>query len=169
MKKITVWIWVLSIVIPGLVGLIYFGPKFDPGSDLRILPRIYSTLNFVTAIILVLALISIKQKKILRHRSLMITALILSVLFLILYVIYHSSAESVKYGGEGAIRYVYYFFLISHIILSMIVVPLVLITLRRAMKNDFERHQKLARWTWPIWFYVAVSGVIVYLMISPYY
>lgn len=169
MKKTTIWIWLLSIAIPGLVGLIYFGPKFEPGADLRILPRIYSTINFITAIVLVFALIAIKQKKIFRHRSLMATALVLSIIFLILYVIYHSTAESVKYGGEGSIRYVYYFFLISHILLSIIIVPLVLMTLRRALKNDFERHRKIARWTWPLWFYVATSGVIVYLMISPYY
>ena len=129
----------------------------------------YSTINFITAIVLVFALIAIKQKKIFRHRSLMATALVLSIIFLILYVIYHSTAESVKYGGEGSIRYVYYFFLISHILLSIIIVALVLMTLRRALKNDFERHRKIARWTWPLWFYVATSGVIVYLMISPYY
>lgn len=169
MKRTSIWIWVLSIVIPGLVALIYFGPKFSPGTDLRILPRIYSTINFITAIILVLALIAIKQKKIMRHRSFMITALILSALFLILYVIYHSSSESVKFGGEGIIRSVYYFFLISHILLSVTVIPFVLITFSRALKSDFEKHKKIARWTWPLWFYVAVSGVIVYFMISPYY
>ena len=169
MKKSSIWIWILSLAIPGLVAIMFLGPKYAPGVDLRVLPRIYSTINFLTAIILVLALISIKQKKIMRHRSLMATALVLSVLFLILYVIYHSTSESVKFGGEGMVRYVYFFFLISHILLSISIVPLVLITLRRALKSDFERHQKLAKWTWPIWFYVAISGVIVYLMISPYY
>ncbi len=169
MKKATIWIWILSLAIPGLVAIMYFGPKYAPGVDLRVLPRIYSTINFITAIILVLALISIKQKKIMRHRALMVTALVLSVLFLILYVIYHSLSESVKFGGDGFIRYVYFFFLISHIILSISIVPLVLITLRRALKGDFEKHRILAKWTWPIWFYVAASGVIVYLMISPYY
>ena len=170
MKKSTIWIWVLSLVIPGLVALLYFGPKFaPPGTDLRILPRIYSTINFITAIVLVFALIAIKQKKIIRHRALVLTALSFSVLFLVLYVIYHSNVESVKYGGQGLIRYVYFFFLITHIFLSVVIVPLVLITLNRALKSDFERHRKLARWTWPIWFYVAISGVIVYFMISPYY
>jgi len=169
MKKASIWIWIISLAIPGLIAIMYFGPTYAPGADLRVLPRIYSTINFITAIILVLALISIKQKKIMRHRALMVTALVLSVLFLILYVIYHSLSESVKYGGEGNIRYVYFFLLISHILLSISIVPLVLITLRRALKGDFERHRKLAKWTWPIWFYVAISGVIVYLMISPYY
>lgn len=169
MKRTSIWIWVLSIVVPGLVALMYFGPKFSLGTDLRILPRIYSTINFITAIILVLALIAIKQKKIMRHRSFMVTALILSALFLILYVIYHSSSESVKFGGDGIIRAAYYFFLISHILLSITVIPFVLITFSRALNSDFEKHKKIARWTWPLWFYVAVSGVIVYFMISPYY
>lgn len=169
MKKANLWIWILSIAVPGLVALLYFGPKFSPGTDLRVLPRIYSTINFVTAIILVLALVAIKQKKIMRHRSLMVSALILSGLFLVLYVIYHASAESVKYGGEGFIKYIYYTILLSHIVLSATIIPFVLITLSRALRSDFEKHKKLARWTWPLWFYVAVSGVIVYLMISPYY
>jgi putative membrane protein len=169
MKKSALWIWLLSICIPAVVALLYFGPKTSPETDLRILPQIYSTINFITAVILVFALVAIRQKKIMRHRSLMLTALVLSVIFLVLYVIYHSTSESVKYGGEGFIRYIYYFFLLTHILLSIVVVPLVLITLRRAFKSDFEKHKKLARWTWPIWFYVAVTGVIVYLMISPYY
>jgi len=169
MKKASIWIWLLSIAIPGLIAIMYFGPKFSPGTDLRVLPRIYSTINFITAIVLVLALVSIKQKKIMRHRFLMMIALLLSVSFLILYVIYHSSSDSVEFGGEGLIRYVYFFFLISHILLSIVIIPLVLVTFRRALKSDFEKHKKIARWTWPIWFYVAISGVIVYLMISPYY
>jgi putative membrane protein len=169
-KKATIWIWILSLAVPGLVAMLYFGPKFaPPGTDLRFLPRIYATINFITAIVLVFALIAIKQKKIMRHRSLMVTALILSVLFLVLYVVYHSNVDSVKFGGEGIVRYIYFFFLISHILLSVIIVPLVLVTLNWALRSNFEKHQKLARWTWPIWFYVAVSGVIVYFMISPYY
>lgn len=169
MKKSALWIWVLSIAVPGVVALLYFGPKFAPGADLRVLPRIYSVINFITAIILVLALAAIRKKKINLHKKLIFSALVLSVLFLILYVIYHATSESVKYGGEGAIRYVYFTILISHILLSATIIPLVLITLTRALRSDFERHRKIARWTWPLWFYVAVSGVIVYLMISPYY
>lgn len=164
-----IWIWIASVAIPGVVALMYFGPKFSHETDLTFLPRIYATINLTTAIVLFLAFRAIKQKKIMRHRTLMITALLLSVLFLALYIIYHSTSESVIYGGDGALRYIYYFVLISHIILSMIIVPLVLITLRLALKGNYESHRKIARWTWPIWMYVAISGVLVYLMISPYY
>lgn len=169
MKKQPLFIWILSIAIPGLVALIYFGPKFGSGADLRMLPAIYATINAITAVILLLALKAIREKKIMRHRRLMITAISLSGMFLILYVIYHSNAESAKYGGVGLMRSVYYFLLVSHILLSAIIVPLVLITLSRALKGNYELHRKIARWTWPVWFYVAVSGVIVYFMISPYY
>ena len=162
-------IWIVSILVPALVAFLYFSPKFNTNLDLRTLPKVYATINFFTAIVLAMAFKAIKQKKIIRHRRLMVTALSLSVIFLILYVIYHSSAESVKYGGEGMIRYVYYIVLISHILLSIIIVPLVLITLSKAISGNYEVHRKWARWTWPIWMYVAVSGVIVYLMISPYY
>jgi len=163
------FIWIVSILVPVLVAIIYFSPKFDASFDLRILPKIYATINFSTAIVLTLAFRAIKQKKIIRHRRLMVTALALSVVFLILYVIYHSSAESVRYGGDGIIKYIYYVVLLSHILLSIIIVPLVLITLSKALAGNYEVHRKWARWTWPIWMYVAISGVIVYLMISPYY
>lgn len=97
------------------------------------------------------------------------SAITLSVLFLVMYVAYHMTSESTVYGGEGAIRYVYYFILITHILLSIIVIPFVLITYVRAISSDFIRHKKIARITFPLWLYVAVTGVIVYLMISPYY
>ena len=167
MKKSVIWI--VSVLIPGLVAILYFSPKLNASFDIRILPKIYATINFITAIVLAMAFRAIKQKKIIRHRRLMVTALGLSVVFLILYVIYHSSAESVKYGGEGILKGLYYIILISHILLSMIIVPLVLITLSKALGGNYEVHRKWARWTWPIWMYVAISGVIVYLMISPYY
>ena len=155
--------------VPGLVLVVLFGPKLSPDTDFTFLPRIYASLNFFTVLILSFALWAIKNKKINLHQKLMKTAFVLSALFLILYVVYHSSAESTKYGGQGIIAYVYYFFLISHIFLSIAVVPLVLITFSRALKANYELHKKWARWTWPIWFYVALSGVIVYLMISPFY
>ena len=99
----------------------------------------------------------------------MTTAIGLSVVFLIMYVAYHMTADSTKFGGEGFVRYVYFFLLISHILLSIAVIPLVLITYVRALAERFDRHKKIARITFPIWLYVAVTGVIVYLMISPYY
>jgi putative membrane protein len=100
---------------------------------------------------------------------LMKTCILLSAAFLVMYVLYHMTSDSTSYGGVGAIKYVYYFILITHILLSIVVVPLVLFTFLRAWLGDFERHKRLAKFTFPIWLYVAVTGVIVYLMISPYY
>ena len=97
------------------------------------------------------------------------TAIILSALFLLMYVAYHMTSDSTKYGGEGLISYVYYFILVTHILLSIVIIPFVLITYVRAITNNIERHKKIARITFPMWLYVAITGVIVYLMISPYY
>lgn len=97
------------------------------------------------------------------------TAIGCSVAFLAMYVAYHMTSDSTKFGGEGAIKYIYFFILLSHIILSIIVIPLVLITYVRALASKFDKHKKIAKITFPIWLYVAVTGVIVYLMISPYY
>ena len=169
MKFGNIWIWILSLGIPGLVILLMNGPKLTADTDITFLPRIYASINFITVLLLLLAFKAIKQKKINLHQKLMKTALALSVIFLLLYVIYHSGAESTKYGGEGVIAYIYYFILISHILLSIIIIPLVLITLRKALRANYDSHRKWAKWTWPIWVYVASTGVIVYVMISPYY
>jgi putative membrane protein len=118
---------------------------------------------------LVFALIAIKQGKIELHKKLMTSCLVFSASFLVLYVIYHITSDSTKYGGEGTIKIIYLFILITHILLSIAIIPLVLFTYVRALAAKFDKHKKLARITWPIWFYVAITGVIVYLMISPYY
>jgi putative membrane protein len=157
----------LSILIPVAVAIL-FGVKID-GYDLSFLPRIYATINGVTAGLLIIAVVAIKNKRITLHRRLMKTCIVLSSLFLIMYVLYHMTSETTPYGGEGWIRGVYFFILISHILLSIGVIPLVLFTFVRALSGDFERHRALARFTFPVWLYVAVTGVIVYLMISPYY
>jgi putative membrane protein len=158
---------VLSIAIPlAVAGL--FGVKLD--LDLPVfLPPVYAGTNGVTSIVLIVALWAIKMKNIVLHKNLMKTALALSVFFLILYVLYHMTSDSTSYGGDGVLKYVYYVILISHILLSIIVIPFVLITYVRAITNDIERHKKIARITWPLWFYVTISGVIVYFMILPYY
>jgi putative membrane protein len=157
----------LSILIPLAVALL-FRIKIE-GYDLSFLPPIYATVNGVTAILLVIALWAIKNKKRQLHETLMKTCIGLSAAFLVMYILYHMTSDSTSYGGEGPIKYVYYFILITHIILSVFITPLVLITFSRALKSDFERHRKLAKFTFPIWLYIAVTGVIVYLMISPYY
>jgi len=167
-KKYNKWILALSIVIP-LVVAILFGVRIPDVEPLTFLPPIYAGINAITATLLIIALIAIKKRKISLHRKLMTSAIVLSVLFLVMYVAYHMTSDSTKFGGEGAIKYVYYFILISHILLSITVIPFVLITYVRAITNNIERHKKIARITFPIWLYVAVTGVVVYLMISPYY
>ena len=167
-KKYNKWIWILSIAIP-LVVAILFGVKIPNVEPLSFLPPIYASINAVTAALLLIALWAIKNGKRKLHENLMKTAIVCSVLFLAMYVAYHMTSDSTKFGGEGAIKYVYYFILITHILLSITVIPFVLITYVRALAGSFERHKKIARITFPIWLYVAITGVIVYLMISPYY
>ena len=157
----------LSIVIPVAVALL-FRIKVE-GYDLTFLPPIYATVNGLTAILLVMAVVSIKRGKRVVHERLMKSSLVLSASFLVMYVLYHITSDSTTYGNESWVKYVYYFILISHILLSIAVVPLVLFSYSRAVLRNFERHKKLARITFPIWLYVAISGVIVYIMISPYY
>ena len=166
-KKYNVWIVILSITIP-LVVAVLFSVKIDVKLPV-FLPPIYATLNAFTAVLLVLGFWAIKNKKIALHEKLMKTAIAFSVLFLVLYVAYHMTSDSTKFGGEGTIKTFYFIILITHILLSVIVIPFVLITYVRAITNQVELHKKIARFTFPLWLYVAVTGVIVYVMISPYY
>ena len=167
-KKYNKWIVVLSITIP-LVVVVLFGVKIPNVEPLTFLPPIYATINGLTAIVLILAVLQIKKGNRIYHERLMKTAIILSILFLTMYIAYHMTSDSTKFGGQGAIKYVYYFILLTHILLSIIIIPFVLITYVRAITKNFERHKKIARITFPLWLYVAVTGVIVYIMISPYY
>lgn len=171
-QKFSKFIIVVSIVIPVVVAILFgvklkdFGYNVTP---LSFLPPVYATINGITAVVLIAAVMAIKNGKQKLHERLMTTALWLSVVFLVMYVAYHMTAESTKFGGEGSLRYLYFFLLISHILLSIAIIPLVLITYVRALAQRFDRHRKIAKITFPIWLYVAVTGVIVYLMISPYY
>jgi len=167
-KKYNVWIWILSIVIPVAVAIL-FTIRIPGVERLGFLPPIYATINGITAALLVLAVIQIKKGNRKTHEALMKTSIVLSALFLVMYVVYHMTSDSTSFGGEGAIRYVYFFILITHIILSITVIPFVLITYVRAISGQFYKHKKIARITFPIWLYVAVTGVIVYFMIAPYY
>jgi putative membrane protein len=157
----------LSIIIPLAVALL-FGVRIE-GYNTSFLPPIYATMNGITALLLVAGIVAIKNGQRAMHQKLMSTAIIFSALFLVLYVVYHATSDSTPFGGEGWIRPLYYFILISHIVLSVVVIPLVLFTYVRAWAGNFERHKKLARITFPVWLYVAVTGVLVYVMISPYY
>ena len=166
-KKYNILIIILSITIPVVVALL-FRIKLD--YELPIfLPPIYATINGVTAILLMIAVWAIKNKKRELHEKLMKTAILFSIIFLMMYMAYHMTSDSTSFGGEGTIKYIYLFVLLTHIFLSIIVIPFVLITYVRAITNDFEKHKKIAKFTFPLWLYVAISGVIVYLMISPYY
>ena len=165
-KRVKRLIYILSIVIPVVVGALFGAPKVK-GFDTSFLPPIYATINGITALTLLGALIAVKKKKIEVHRKLIRFALLLSVLFLGCYVAYHLTSESTPYGGSS--RTFYFTLLISHILLRVIVIPLVLFTYLFAWQGNFERHKKWTRFTWPIWFYVALSGVFVFWMISPFY
>lgn len=171
-KKYNKFIIAVSIVIPVVVAILFgvklkdFGYNVEP---LSMLPPVYATINGITAIVLVWAVVAVKNGKRVLHERLMTLAIALSVAFLVMYVAYHMTADSTKYGGEGALRYVYFIILITHILLSIAIIPLVLITYVRALAQRFDRHKKIAKITFPLWLYVAVTGVIVYLMISPYY
>jgi putative membrane protein len=158
---------ILSVAIPLVVAAL-FGIKVD--IELPVfLPPIYAGTNAITSVILIIAFWAIRMKNIELHKRLMVTAIVLSVLFLVMYVLYHMTSDSTPFGGKGFIKYLYYFILISHILLSVVVIPFVLITFVRAITNDIERHKKIARISWPLWLYVALSGVVVYFMILPYY
>lgn len=157
----------LSIIIPLSVALL-FGIKI-PGYDLSFLPPIYAGINALTAIILLLALTAIRVGNRKLHELLMKICLGLSASFLVMYVLYHMTSENTVFQGTHFAKGFYYTVLISHIVLSIAVVPLVLFTFVRALNERFDKHKKLAKITFPIWLYVAVSGVMVYLMISPYY
>ena len=162
----------VSILIPVVVAVLFNVKLKDLGYNvepLSFLPPIYATINGITAIVLISAVMAIKKGNRKLHERLMTFAIVLSLAFLVMYVAYHMTSDSTKFGGEGIIRLVYFVLLISHILLSIAVIPLVLITYVRALAAKFDQHKKIAKITFPIWLYVAVTGVIVYIMIAPYY
>ncbi len=185
-KKFSSFIVVVSIIIPVVVAVLFsvklkdFGINIEP---LSFLPPIYATINGFTAVLLVWAVLAIKKGNKTLHQKLMTTAIACSVMFLVMYVAYHMTADSTYFGDVnhdgmlsdeeklqvGSTRLVYFFILITHIVLSISIIPLVLFTYVRALSERFDKHKKIAKITFPIWLYVAVTGVVVYLMISPYY
>ena len=163
---------IISLLIPMVIAVLIFLPK---GETNEIEPWIFSLpfynaiINTLTAILLITGFYFIKNGNVVNHKRCMISAFVLGCMFLIFYVLYHSNAPSTKFGGEGIIRYVYFSLLISHILLAFIVVPLVLSAIYFAVSQKIEKHKKIVKFTFPVWLYVSISGVIVYLMISPYY
>lgn len=154
----------IAIVILGRVKL-----NVDLGFNEHVFAGINAVINSLVALLLIAGLIMAKQGRYVSHKYIMLSAMALSVLFLVFYICHHLFAGETKYGGEGSIRYFYYFILGTHIILAAIILPFILFTAYRALINENERHRKLAKITWPIWLYVAITGPVVYLMISPYY
>jgi len=171
-KKYKGLVWTLSVVIPLAVAALFGVNLRKMGYDvepLSFLPPIYATINGLTAICLIVAVSAVKRGKRKLHERLVKLCMLFSSLFLLMYVAYHMTSDSTAFGGDGIIRYIYFFILITHILLSIIIIPFVLFTFIRGIAGAYERHKKLARITYPLWLYVAVTGVLVYLMISPYY
>ena len=171
-KKYSTLIIIVSVLIPVAVALLFMVKLKDFGinvTPLSFLPPIYAAINGLTALVLIAGVWAIKNGKRKLHQRFMTTAIGLSLAFLVMYISYHMTTDSTKFGGEGVVKYIYFFILITHIILSIIVIHLVLVTYVRDLANKFDKHKKIAKITFPIWLYVAVTGVVVFLMISPYY
>jgi putative membrane protein len=168
-KKLNRVAYVVSAVVLLLVGLMR-RYKFDnTGIDFSFLPPFHATLNAVTAVILLFALYFIKNKQVENHRRAIYLALGCSALFLLSYVVYHFTTPETRYEGQGVMRTVYFILLITHVVLAAVILPFVLLTFTRAYTGQYERHKKIARWVYPLWLYVAVTGPICYLMLKPYY
>ncbi|HLR08781.1 MAG TPA: DUF420 domain-containing protein [Bacillota bacterium] len=172
-RNYTPLIWVLSVVAVILILGVNYLPRSTDGTiagiDLTVLPLVNAILNGIAFLLLIGALVTIKRKNIKAHRRFIIAAFCATCLFLISYLTYHALAGSTSYGGDGMLMYIYYIVLITHIILATVLLPLALITLNWGLNMNVEKHRKIARWTMPIWLYVSASGVLVYLLISPYY
>lgn len=170
-KNYTTIIVTLTVVVNAIVAILFFLPKQDRDIpfDLTILPRLNAIFNSFTFVFLLAALYFILRKNIKMHRNFIFASFTTTTLFLISYLTYHYLAPSTSYGGEGFLKTIYYFVLISHVVLAPVVVALALFSLVWGLTNQVTKHRKIARWTMPIWLYVSLSGVVVYLMISPYY
>ena len=165
-SKYQFWVNVVSIAVPVVVALL-FKVRLPNVEPLSFLPPIYASINGVTAFLLISALIAIKNNKRKLHERFMKIAIACSLIFLVMYVAYHMTSDPTKY--KGSVSILYYSILVSHILLSIVVIPLVLISYVRAYLGDYESHKKIVKFAYPVWLYVAVTGVIVFFMISPYY
>lgn len=183
-KKAKLLIYTVSFVVFAAVGFLSkYKLDIDLGFDVHVFAKANAIINSMVAVLLLAGLFTVKQKKYELHKKIMLTAISLSVLFLLSYIAHHLLAGDTKYGDvnhdgivsidektlAGKLRMLYYFILITHIPLAAIILPFILFTAYRALTGEYGKHKKLVRITWPVWFYVAVTGVVVYLMISPYY
>jgi len=167
-KRLNIFAYIVTAVVLVLVGTMHT-IHFNPIIDLTFLPGLYSTFNVLTAIVLIYAFVQIKKKNVEKHRRAIYVAMCFSVVFLLGYVLYHIHYPDTKFCGEGAIRWLYFPMLISHILLAAAIFPFILFTFIRAYTGQYERHRKMARWVFPLWLYVAVTGPILYLLIRPCY
>ncbi len=169
-KKAKIFIFTVSFVVfAAVVFLSKYKLDVDLGFDVHVFAKANAIINSMVAVLLLAGLFTVKQKKYELHKKIMLTAISLSVLFLLSYIAHHLLAGDTKFGGTGSIKALYYFILLTHIPLAAIILPFILFTAYRALTGEYDKHKKLVRITWPVWFYVAVTGVVVYLMISPYY
>jgi len=157
------------VVFAAVVILSRVKLELDLGFDIHVFATINAIINSMVSIGLVAALVAVKRKNFEMHKNIMLYTIMLSVLFLVSYIAHHLLAGDTKFGGEGTIRYVYFTILISHIFLAAIILPFILFTAYRALTGEYSQHKKLAKYTFPLWLYVSITGVIVYFMISPYY
>lgn len=172
-KQAAIIIWIVSIVIFGAVAFlnnIKFLTGLDLGFNVHLLALTNAVINGTVSVLLVWAFIAVKNRKLLLHKRIMLTAMSLSILFLLSYIGHHLLANETKYGGaHNAMYFIYLFILITHIFLATVILPFILFTAYRSLTGEYEKHRKLAKYTWPLWLYVSVTGVLVYLLISPYY
>ena len=170
-RRLTIAVGVVTVLVWGLVGVMRRPEKIPlpEGVDLSFLPAVHAGLNTLVAIFLVLALVMIKRQNVRLHQAAVSGAMICSGLFLLCYVAYHFTNVETRYGGDGAMKAVYIALLISHIVLAAISLPFILLTWVYGFTNQFAKHRRLARWVFPVWLYVAVTGPVCYLMLRPYY
>ena len=165
--------WIIGIISITIFTIIATLSKLklaiNLGFNVHLFATINAYINGTVSILLVAALIAVRQKKYVLHKNIMLTAIIFSSVFLVSYIFHHLLAAETKFGGQGALKYVYYFILATHIILAAIILPFILFTAYRALTGEWLMHKKIARYTWPLWLYVSITGVLVYMLISPYY
>lgn len=169
-KQARLLILTVSFVVFAVVALLSrVQLDVNLGFDVHVFALANAIINSLVSILLVWALVAIKQKNYATHKRLMLIAMLLSILFLVSYIAHHLLAGETKYGGDGIMKTIYYIILATHIPLAAVILPFILFTAYRALIGEFDRHKKLSRYTWPLWLYVSITGVLVYVFISPYY
>ncbi len=167
-KKLNRIAYILSAIILIVIGMMR-RIKIDTSIDFSFLPPFHATMNAITAVVLIFAVVKIRQKNVRAHQKAMTLAMITSAIFLISYVVYHLTTAETRFGGEGFVRTFYFILLITHVVLAAVTLPFIMFTFIRGFTGQIDRHRKMAKWVFPLWLYVAISGPICYLMLRPYY